>query len=280
MIVSIDFGGSTIDAVCWKKNRPVLIRSFERFPHFVSKGLADVMKALKVNLSEVEKIFVTGGKSRFFPKKLNTIPVIKVSEIEAIGRGGYFLLQQHPKAGSFKKARRFLVISMGTGTCMVQVDQGKRRASFQHIGGTGVGGGTFLGLAKSLLEETDSKRLRTMFQRGDKKKVDVSVGDIVGSGIGVVPADATASNLAKLSREIVFSKADVAAGIVNLIGQTIGITATFAARAHKCDFVLLTGKLTRIEQITDVVRETGRLYKIPMIVPRNADYVSAFGAAH
>lgn len=283
MKVSIDFGGSTIDIVCWKGKRPLKICSFERFSDFASKGLKglpDVMEAMKIQSGDVEKIYVTGGKSRFFPAKMERVPVIKVAEIEAIGRGGFFLLQQSRLAERFKKAARFLVVSMGTGTCMVQVRQGKHGAAwFEHIGGTGVGGGTFLGLAKSLLKETDLGRLRKMFRRGDRSKVDLSVGDIVGSGIGVVPAEATASNLARLARVVDFSKNDVAAGIVNLIGQTIGITAAFAARAHGCDFVLLTGKLTRIEQITDVVKETGRMYKIQMFVPPNADYVSSLGAA-
>lgn len=280
MKVSIDFGGSTIDIVRWKGATPFMVRSFERFPNLATKSLSDILRVMKFQWHGVEKIFVTGGKSSFFPKKINDVPIIGVSEIDAIGQGGNFLLQKSNFSSTFKKAKNFLVVSMGTGTCMVRVRKKKNgNPECKHVGGTGVGGGTFIGLSKALLQETRPQKLMEMFQRGNRNKVDLSVKDIVGRGIGFIPGHATASNLAKLAREINFSKADVAAGILNLIGQTIGTTSTFAARSEKSDFILLTGKLTRIEQLIDIVKNVSTFYKMPMLIPKDADYVSAFGAA-
>ncbi len=275
MHLSIDFGGSTIDVIEWNV-RSVKLRSFERWPTLKDACMADILK--KIPVRKYEKIFITGGKSRFFKEAA----VEKVSEIEAIGRGGHYLLHHDPKLSKLSVLPSFLVVSMGTGTCMVRVQQkkGKYLAS-EHVGGTGVGGGTFLALAKSLLGETDLKVLKKMFKQGNKNKVDLSVKDIIGTGIGVMPEQATASNLAKLGREIdfnSFSKDDVAAGIVNLVGQTLAITAIFAAKAYGCQAVLLCGKLTTIESIVAIIHETGAFYKIPFFVPYRAEYVSAFGA--
>lgn len=280
MYIALDFGGSTIDLLCWQPDKLLKKKSFERYPCFVNPKLEDFLK--DSDLIGVKKIFVTGGKARFLANSYKGVKVVKVGEIEAIGRGGAHLIKnlKGEKAGVRNEgSAKVLVVSMGTGTCMVEIVQKNHKLiSYKHVGGTGVGGGTFLGLCASLLKVTDIDELKKMFKKGQNRKVDLLVKDIIGGDIGLVPGDATASNLAKLSREIAFSRNDLASGIVNLIGQTIGITAVFAAKAHDCDLVLLTGKLTLIKEITDIVIETGKMYGLKMAVPKDAEFVSAFGA--
>jgi type II pantothenate kinase len=279
MIYSIDFGGSTIDVVSWENGMPVSLRSYERYKGFNPVKPADFLKARKKIFKNAEKIFVTGGRSFALADSFIGTPVKKVGEIEAIGRGGCRLLESHGKPLRICDIRKLLVVSMGTGTCMVEVRMGKEGyLGSRHVGGTGVGGGTFTGLCAKLLDETSPAKLKKMFLHGDRKKVDLSVFDIVGGGIGVIPGEATASNLAKISRSIDFSRSDLAAGIVGLIGQTIGILATFAAKAHKCDLVLLCGKLTAMEQVTEAVLSAGEMYKVKMMVPDDAGFVAAMGA--
>lgn len=287
MYLSLDFGGSTVDAVLWKtvelmnpvlKERNPLIQSYERSKVSTTQ-LDSFFKTSGLSLDGIERIFVTGGKSRFFPSHFMDLPIIKVPEIKAIGRGGLCLFQNDPSFKDFSHINNLLVVSMGTGTCIVEtkIHEGKF-LSATHVGGMGVGGGTFLGLSRALLGEVDIQKLMKLFQRGDLSKVDISVHDIIGSGIGRVPSSATASNLGRLSNEVDFSPADLASGIVHLIGQTIGMIATFAAQSRGISVVLLTGKLTRVEQILDVIIKTAKIYGIEMFVPENAAYVSAFGA--
>jgi len=64
--------------------------------------------------------------------------VKKIPEFESIAKGGKFLSQEE----------RGLVISLGTGTAMVIFDG----CDWEHIRGTGLGGGTFMGLGKALLQ--------------------------------------------------------------------------------------------------------------------------------
>lgn len=274
MQLSVDFGGSTIDIVRWKNSRFLYDRSFEVSEFPFSGKLEDFFAKSRMRLDNVEKIAVTGGKTKNISPKLKDISVIHVSEIEAMGKGGEFLYQRFCKENRLKPQRKFLVVSMGTGTCMTFLDYGK----VTHIGGTGVGGGTFLGLSKALLGVSSIGQLKKMFQKGDRRNVDISVGEIVGGDIGIASEDLTASNLGKLSREINFTKHDVAAGIANLIGQTIAITSSFAAVAKECETIVFTGKLTRIEKILETIRWVTGIYKLRAIVPEYADYVSAIGA--
>lgn len=249
------------------------MNSYERMQVDIS-SLEGFLNDVKVDLLGVDEIRVTGGKSHRTVKSLGSIPVRHVNEIEAIGRGGQWLLGQ--LSDDIKEG--FLVVSMGTGTCMVAV----RGDQFGHVGGTGVGGGTFMSLCKLLLKESDPKKLAELFLKGDRWKVDLSVGDIVGDGIGRVPADMTASNLGKIARlndEINFYEEDLAAGIANLVGQTIATSAVFAGRAENLSKVVLTGKLTRIKPIVDIIFEVGKLYERHIILPPQAEYVSAIGAA-
>lgn len=272
-IVSIDFGGSTIDVVSANHGAFIEMNSYER-TEVDSSSLEVFLDCVKVDFSGVDEIRVTGGKSHRAVNCLGSIPVRHVNEIEAIGMGGKWLLDK--TTGDTE--RDFLVASMGTGTCMVAVCGNQ----FWHVGGTGVGGGTFIGLCKLLLKESDPQKLSELFLKGDRWKVDLSVGDIVGDGIGRVPADMTASNLGKIARlndEINFHEEDLAAGIVNLVGQTIATSAVFAARAENISKIVLTGKLTRIKPIVDIIFEVGKLYERHIILPPQAEYVSAIGAA-
>lgn len=279
MILALDFGASTVDSVRMQNGTIGAIQTFESLDT-VTHDLSAFLNESGVDISGISHIRVTGGKSRTFPHEVFGIPVSKVDEIEAIGCGGMFLFRSERRRAN----GHFLVVSMGTGTCMVHVHAAVGRISCRHIGGTGVGGGTFLGLAREMLGETDVPRLLERFRRGDMRKVDLSVGDIVGGGIGMISADVTASHFGKLARSIDFHKDDLAAGIVNCIGQTIGVLAVFGAaeiRARsRCTEVpiILTGKLARIEEILDIILSVGKMYNVKMIVPRHAEYVSAVGA--
>lgn len=272
MILALDFGASTVDAVRMKGGRIQAVETFESV-ETVTHDLAAFLRTSGVDLAGVSRIRVTGGKSRTFPDEIFGVPVEKIDEIEAIGRGGMLLFRAGKKVNG-----DFLVVSMGTGTCMVHVRAKAGDIFCRHIGGTGVGGGTFLGLAREMLGETDISRLLDRFRRGDARKVDLSVGDIVGSGIGMISADVTASHFGKLSRSLDFHENDLAAGIVNFIGQTIGVLAVFGAASVGAKQIILTGKLTHIEEILDIVLSIGTMYGRKMKVPKYAEYVSAVGA--
>jgi len=258
MEISLDFGGSTCDIVSWEGDEIISILSGES---------RDLNLDLKPKLKGADKVYITGGKSRFFDDETFGVPFIKVPEIDAIGYGGAWLENGNGK---------LLIVSMGTGTCMVGVDESG--SIIKHVGGTGVGGGTFVGLGKELLGISDIDELLKIAESGSAKGVDISVSEIVGGDIGRISGDATASNLGKLNSEIDFKQEDLAAGIINLIGQTIGASAAFAAKSEGIGKVVLTGKLTRARAVSDVVSGILRHYGLGVSIPENSTCAVAIGA--
>ncbi len=262
MQIAIDLGGSTIDIIRYDRNDSfVHLASFES-AHTDKSDVIAILQATGIDRKNVEKIALTGGHSRIFENTLENIPIVKIDEIAAIGAGGSVLSGETSA----------LVCSLGTGTCCVSLRNGKSR----HVGGTGVGGGSLLGMCRTILQTDTFGEIRELIANGDARAVDLSVAEIVGGGIGVVPGSATASNFAKASTDS--HKTDLARGIANLVGQTVASIAVFAARAEKHDVIVLGGKLVRVPEIVEIVEKTAAIYARKIIVPKHAELLSAVGA--
>src|SRR5690606_25358601 len=123
---------------------------------------------------------------------------------------------------------RALVVSCGTGTAMVAADAGAQQ--FVHASGTAVGGGTLEGLSKQLLGIRDASRVAWLALQGDAAGVDTTLGEVLGGGVGRLPPAATAVNLGRLAELTNPEPADLAAGLVTLVGQTIALVALNAAK--------------------------------------------------
>lgn len=194
------------------------------------------------------------------------LSIKRVSEIKSIGLGGLFLSGR----------KECLVVSAGTGTAIVAVyDNGK---IIKHVCGTGVGGGTIIGLSRILLKTENFSVVEDMALRGNASNVDLTVKDIVGGAIGIIPADATASNLAKLKEDSNLN--DVAAGIINMVSQTIGVIAAMAAKACKLEkSVVIVGTLAKSRIIGRIICEAAELFGASPFIPENCEFSTAVGAA-
>lgn len=261
MFFSLDLGGSTIDLLEFQGKEFRVCASLES-NSIDKKDLETIFSAAQVSPADAQKIVLTGGHNRFFPSKFQEKTIEKISEIEAIGSGGAFL----------SKKKSALVVSMGTGTCCV----GFREGRSEHIGGTGIGGGSLLGLCRTLCEEEDFEAIRRYISRGDAGMVDLSVAEIVGGGIGRLPGTATAANFAKAHSQC--SKADLCAGVAHLVGQTIASVGVFAARAEHFETIVLGGKLVKIPEILTIIRRTADLYRTEVLIPPFAEFLTAVGA--
>jgi type II pantothenate kinase len=263
MIIGIDMGGSTTDAVVLDDEvRVVSVEANDPVAAAVG-ALGKLVSGLHKRLSDVAVIAVTGGGARLLDDDLLGVPVQKVSEIQAIGIGGATL------AGK----REALVVSMGTGTAIVSV----RGTTIAHTAGTGMGGGTLLGLSKHLLNVSRIETLEQLADRGDLSRIDLTVGDIAGGPVGHLPADATASNFGKLSSDV--TAEDKARALVNMIAEVIVVLSVTAARACGIDDIVLTGKLLRVRPIVDRIKATRFLYERNFIIPPHAEFATAIGAA-
>ena len=165
------------------------------------------------------------------PDALGEVPVVKISEVQAIGRGGQAMAGL---VGAARDETPLLVASAGSGTALIKA-QGD---TFAHVSGTAVGGGTMLGLARLLLRTMDPVEIEALAERGDRNGADLSLADVITGPIGSLPADATAVNFGRLGRRSFhgeISREDLAAALVNLVAQTIALVTINTAKAHGCN---------------------------------------------
>ena len=265
MIIGIDIGGTTTDIVGLKEGEilsPVSVKADDPITS-AAGALGKFVEIMDLPLSEIKLIAATGVGSGQIRDQLLGIPVKKIDEFDSIGTAGAYL-------SGLDEA---MVISMGTGTALVNV----RNGVIQHWGGSGVGGGTMVGLSRKLLNITTIQTLMDKAAKGRLGMVDLTVGDIAGGALVNLPETATASNFGKVSDEA--NSMDIAMAIINLVGQTIALLGISAARAEKVSDIVLTGKLSILPLIRKVVDGVGNLYQINFQVPKHAEFGTAIGAA-
>ena len=138
-VVGIDVGGSTTKIVGFDKDGhlidPIFVRATDQITSIYG-ALGKFTTENNLTLSDIERIMVTGVGSTFMNTPIYNIPVQKMSEFSCVGRGGIWL-------SGLSEA---IVVSMGTGTAIVHA---KEDGFFEYLGGTGVGGGTLMGLSNS-----------------------------------------------------------------------------------------------------------------------------------
>ncbi len=265
--LAIDFGGSTTKLIVAREQRIVqrkVITTVARpDPQTVQQLIADA----GLSIADVATLFVTGGLSRHLPKTLDDIRFTYVGEVEAIGRGGL-------RAAGVSEA---LVVSLGTGTAMVL----SRGDTFQHMGGSAVGGGTLIGLGRLLLNTSDAREIAQLASHGDLARVDLTVGDIIGGPIGRVPAEFAAAHFGKLMRaDAAPSREDIAAGLCNLIGQAIATTVLPTATTTQQSAIVLTGHLIEAPAVRAALEAVdalgaGNRFRVPPL-PGFATALGAF----
>ncbi len=270
MRAAIDFGISNTDAVALLDGTT---HFWTRETHGVPDVafVRDVLAAGGLLLDELTRIAVTGGRHGMLAGQLGDCVVVPVPEITAIGRGGQALGlpdEQEPSTP-------ILVVSAGSGTAVVSA----RGSAYAHITGTGVGGGTLLGLSRLLLHTTDPAVIDAMAMRGDANGADLALRDVVSGPIGSLPPDATAVNFGRLAwLEQSAQPDDLAAALVTLVGQVIAITAINAARAERVERVVLIGHMADMPSFRRVVAQVGAYYGMQVTIPEHAGFGTALGA--
>ena len=266
VVIGIDVGGSTTKIVGYTDKAALIGMLKVEAADPVTSAYGALGKFINENglaLTDVKQIILTGVGSALFKKKIYGIATATVDEFKAIGLGGLAL----------SKKKEGLIVSMGTGTAFVRA--GKQ--GICHIGGSGVGGGTVVGLGGKLCGIKSFKTLVTLAQQGRLGKVDLNIGDISTRAISNLTKEITASNFGKM--EDGFSSADLAAGVLNMVFQTIGMMAVFACRNDKMKDVILTGTLSQVPGAQGVFQLLHKMHGVNFIIPKNAIYATATGAA-
>ena len=265
IIIGLDVGGSTTKIV-GLENGNLISQELVQASDPVASAFGALGKFINMNhleLSSVERVMMTGVGASSMKGDLLGIPTVKTPEFQAIGLGGLYVSQMSEA----------IVVSMGTGTAFVYAD----KTQVKHIIGSGVGGGTLIGLANRLINIRDFNLFIQMAEKGDIRQIDLTIGDITNTDIPGLSSDTTASNFGKMSDGA--TPEDIALGIVNLVFQSVGTTAVMAARQYHLRQIVFTGNLTLVSQGKRVLSSFSDLYGIDILVPDHAEFATAIGAA-
>jgi type II pantothenate kinase len=266
MRVAIDFGASNTDAVARSIDGTLHQWTIASIGRPNAQRVHSVLAAAGIAMSDVSAIAVTGGDRSELPELLDGIALQSVAEVAAIGRGGLAMAGLEAAA----------VVSAGSGTAVIAA----RPDQYSHISGTGVGGGTLLGLARLLIGTAEPQIIDALARAGNHASVNLTIGDVVGeAAIGSLPADTTAVNFGKLARQaIIPSRPDMAAAIVNLVGQVIAVVAINAARSQQFEDIVVIGHLADLRSVHATIAQVGGFYGAHIHIPERGGYATALGA--
>lgn len=272
-VIGIDVGGSTTKIVGFRTENgvstliePMFVRANDAVTS-VYGAFGKFTMENGIALSEIDRVLMTGVGASFIDKPLYALPCEKVSEFRSVGRGGLYL-------SGLDEA---IVVSMGTGTALIHSFKKDGEIETEYLGGTGVGGGTLLGLSRKMIGVDTIEHFEQLCEGGDLGNVDLRIGDISGDKNFAINEEITASNFGKLSD--MANPNDLALGIANMVAETIAMLAVFAARNFGIRDIVLTGNLTTLAPIVHVFESVQSNFDVRFLIPDGAQFATVIGAA-
>ena len=274
VVIGIDVGGSTTKIVGFRneKGKRELIK-----PQFVKANdpITSIYGAFGkftdenlIALSEIDKVMMTGVGSSYLSRGLYGLSCYKVPEFRSIGLGGLYL-------SGLDSA---LCVSMGTGTALVHAKAG---GDMDYLGGTGVGGGTLMGLSRLLMQIDEIDHITEMASIGELSNIDLRISDITAqNSLTELSRDLTAANFGNVSD--IATKEDIAAGLLNMVLETVGMIAVFGARSAGVKDIVLTGNLTGLDFCHKKFVQFNGMYEaegLKFSIPELARFATVIGTA-
>lgn len=273
VIIGIDVGGSTTKIVGFSDSSsmsdktimtPLVVRAadpltslYGAFGKFTSES--------SLALSDIECVMMTGVGSAFNSKPIYSLPSRHASEFDSIGYGGLYL----------SGLDRAVVVSLGTGTALVYAESGKTP---EYLGGTGIGGGTLIGLSKKLVGSDDIEEIEQLAEDGNLENIDLLVGDMTEKNVYDCMSDKlTAANFGNISG--LATSSDMALGLFNMVFETVGVVSRFAARSFDTKDIVVTGNLTTTPLAEKTFSALSRFFNVNFIIPNNSQFATVIGAA-
>ena len=263
--IGLDIGGSTTKVVAFQ-DQTLLGKTMVKASDPITStygGIGRFLSLYDLQVQDVAQVYMTGVGSSYIDKNILGLPTQTVDEFNSVGLGGLYL-------SGLEKA---IVVSMGTGTSLVAAS----RQGGRHIIGTGIGGGSLLGLSKAILGINDFALISDLASQGKLDDIDLSIGDLTQRTIPGLNSDITASNFGKMNDQA--ETPDLARGIVNLVFQSVGTAAILAARLENLDHIVFVGSLLRMQAGRESLAGFADLYQKKILIPEDAEYATAMGAA-
>ena len=266
MVIGIDVGISTTKIVGINQDgvvvSPIRIKATDPVTSLYG-AFGKYLYDNKIRLEDIEHVMITGVGAAYIDSPIYGLPTDKAEEFIADGLGAWYEIGK----------REMIVVSMGTGTSLVQCDE----KGIRHIGGIALGGGTLTGLSRIMLKTDDINQVVSLAMGGDLSNIDVRIGDISPNALPGLPKHATASLFGNARSNA--SREDIALGIITTVLQTIGSRCILASLNSGIREYVLIGNLTLLPQCKEVFPALEKLYKVRFIIPKYSEFCTAIGAA-
>lgn len=265
-MVGIDTGGTLTKIAYLQADGELQLEVFQ------SNDMEKIKNWLKDH-PEVEEIGLTGGRTEQLKDVLKTMKSITyMLEFEATLKGVKYLLKRD--GHSIDNA---IITNIGTGTSIhyMQGDEHER------ISGTGIGGGTLVGLGALTTGETDFNTIKTLAADGDRSSIDLLVQDIYQGMDTPIAGTLTASNFGKvgITKKVEHPKADVLATVQGLVGEVITTLSIQLAQERKVNHIVYIGStLTDNQHLKDVIGHYTILKKHQPVFLNYCGFSGAIGA--
>ena len=270
VVIGIDVGGSTTKIVGFDRTdgqnkliHPLFVSAVDPVTSLYG-AFGKFTDENGIELSDIEIVKITGVGSAKITKSIYGLNCLHVSEFDCIGLGGMYL----------SGLDHAIVASLGTGTALIHARAGMKP---EYLGGTGVGGGTLVGLSKRMLGLNNIQNIQELADEGDLDMIDWRIGNIKKNILPGAPEKMTASNFGNISE--IASKSDVALGIINMVFETIGMVAMFAARNYDLKDIVLIGNLTTLNKAKESFTGLNTMFGMNFIIPENSQFGTVIGAA-
>jgi type II pantothenate kinase len=262
MIVGIDAGGTLIK-VAYTENGSL---------HFTKYPIAEIEQvAAWVNGLENSAICVTGGKSGVLRSLIHKDSKEMV-EFDATHRGVQFLLSRMGRSEDV-----YVVTNVGTGTSIHCIQNNTQ----ERLGGTGVGGGTLVGLSHLLTGITDYEEIVELARKGSRDRIDLKVKHIYEGKEPPIPGELTASNFGNDLFSIAgdLTKEELLATVVGLVGETVSTVSVQAARQCTSSTIIYIGSsFIHNPLLKEVVESYTILRGATPLFLENGEFSGAVGA--
>ncbi|SET67327.1 pantothenate kinase [Oceanobacillus limi] len=260
--IGIDVGGSLVK-VAYEERGHIHTKIFS------NQEIDELIQWLQL-IAPRATLYLTGGKSGVLMEKLNH-KMVQVEEFEATTEGAKYLLQIEKQVIK----DHFILVSIGTGTSIYSVTED----SYDRLLGSGIGGGTFMGLGNLLTGESDFRKLRDLASQGDATKCDLLVRDIYAPHEAPLNGDLTAANFGKVFTEKAENIDDRMASLVKLIGETILLLSTQAASSTQVEQIVFVGStLNGNKPLKNVLTSFQNLLPYEPIFLEKGSHAGAIGA--
>ncbi|WP_053216119.1 type II pantothenate kinase [Guptibacillus hwajinpoensis] len=261
--IGIDAGGTLIKVV-YKERDEYLYQTF------LSNEVEKLVKWIN-EWHPNAKLKITGGKQENISKLLHN-PHELIDEFEATTIG----IKEVLKRAELYLPEKYLLVNVGTGTSIHSMIG----ENSERLGGSGIGGGTLMGLSYLLTRQKQFEEIMLLAEKGKRTGIDLKVRDIYEGDRSPISGDLTASNFGFLERmtgeEL---QEDILACLVGMISEAVLMMVMPFAKAIESSTIVFIGSTFHNNALfKKQLQRFEDLFELKLHFPFNGQYSGAHGA--